>query len=110
MRLTIAVDNLRHEIDSTDPETLARWILEIIGRFAWTPATYAYFQVYPSFTLNRETGEYAPDWVADSRVLGEFTQFRGPRDLLIALADQIERQEELAERDRQRADSDPSSP
>ena len=90
MRLALSVDNMRYEIDSTDPELLGRWVVEIFTRTGpFTPATYCTVQAYPSFTRDPETGQDRPDWVADSRVLGRMDVIRTPRDLLDALARQL---------------------
>ena len=96
MRLKITIDNLTHEIDSTDPELLSKWILEILGRVQWTPATYAYFQAMPTFIFDPNTNQYHADWTADSRIISTAESFRTPKQLLEALSYQLEKAELLA--------------
>ena len=69
MRLSISVDNIRHEIDSIDPELLGRWIVEIFTRTGpWNPATYIQFRAWPSWIYDQKSGQ-------QGRPL---TQFRAP--------------------------------
>lgn len=98
MRLELYIDNMRYEIDSTDPVILGKWIVEIISRFEWTPATYSKFQVWPSFVSDGH-GDYRADWIADSRVLGRAYVFSTPQELLDALQEQINDLEALRAKD-----------
>lgn len=98
MRLELWIDNIKYEIDSTDPELLGKWILEIIGRVRWSPATYSKFMVWPSY-IQDENGVWVVDWVADSRILGHVYPFSTPQDILDALQGQINEQEKLREKD-----------
>lgn len=103
MRLRLSIDALPHEIDSTDPELLAKWIVEIFGRIrVITPATLIEFQVYPSFVPSDGPGDmqpgrggWHPDWAADSRVIGQVTPVRSPRELVAALSAQLDELEKL---------------
>jgi hypothetical protein len=97
MRLTINIDNYRHEIDSTDPETLGRWIVEILARAekTWTPATYVTVQVQPTFIASPDENSWRPDWITDNRIISEQISIRTPADLLAALQAQLEKLEAL---------------
>jgi hypothetical protein len=89
MRLTITIDNYRHEIDSTDPGTLGRWVVEILARAErhWTPATLITVQTQPTFTMPPGGGQWVPDWIDN----GDLIKIRTPADLLAALTEQLER-------------------
>jgi hypothetical protein len=89
-----------HEIDSTNPELLAAWIVEIFGRIPQiTPATIIELQVSPSYAWNATDGTWRPDWVADSRVIGQLRRIASPRDLVDELGKQIAEQEALRAND-----------
>jgi hypothetical protein len=85
MRLSIDIDAVHHEIDSTDPETLGRWIVEIFARVEY-PNAATWYQVHalPSFTGNNK-----PDWIADTRYfhLGEA---KTPRELITLLTEWLD--------------------
>ena len=85
MRLKIIIDGIYHEIDSTDPETLGRWMVEIYGRVQHpTPATLYQVQAYPSCIW--DDSQYPKcDWIQDSRWLGQLGTARTPRELLVQL-------------------------
>lgn len=102
MKLRLIIDGMPHEIDSTDPELLARWIVEIFGRIRQiTPATLIEFQASPSFVpaddgdMQPGRGGWRPDWTADSRVIGRITPIRSPRELLATLSAQLDELEAL---------------
>ena len=92
MRLTIAIDGAPHGIDSTDPETLGRWVVEILARAEpITPATYIQVQAQPSYVPGRNGAPGRPDWIANSALNGELFRVRSPRELVAALAAQLDR-------------------
>ena len=98
MRLTISIDNMAHQIDSTDPELLGKWVTEIFGRAAaWgiTQATYIQVQIYPSFVADGSKEGSRPDWIADTRIIGQTYQIHSPRDLLAIMAKQLDEAEAL---------------
>ena len=98
MRLTIEIDNVRHEIDSTDPELLGKWIVESFGRAiaaGITPATYIRVQAYPSWVPDANQPGGRADWITDSRILGNSYQVWSPRDLLKARSDELDRADAL---------------
>lgn len=99
MKLTISIDAMPHQIDSTDPELLAKWIEEIFARASTSglsDATYITMQVFPSFVSDPAvSGGYRPDWIADTRIIGGVFQVRTPRELVEALAKQIDDAEAL---------------
>lgn len=81
MRLQISIDGLPHQIDSTDPETLGRWIVEIFGRVRYpSPATLYQIQAWPSF-IPDANDQLQPDWICDSRWM-EVGKAKTPRELL----------------------------
>src|SRR5579872_5025083 len=89
MRLSINVDAMHHEIDSTDPELLGRWVVEIFARTGpHTPATLVQVQAYPSW-LPTEDGRGRADWIVDSRVITNLYRVRTPQELVDALQKQI---------------------
>jgi hypothetical protein len=91
VRLKIQIDSVSHEIDSADPVTLGRWVVEILARteLAWSPATYIMLQAFPSW-LPTEDGRGRCDWIADSRVIGNLYPVRTPQDVVDALQQQID--------------------
>ena len=98
MRLTIQVDATPHQIDSTDPELIGKWIAEIFGRavaFGITPATDIRVQIYPSWVPSDTLERGRPDWIADSRIIGNSYQIHSPRDLIAALSRQLDEAEAL---------------
>ena len=98
MKLRIYIDGLPHDIESTDPELLARWVVEIFGRIPQIyQSTVIEVQAQPSFvaTGSIEQPSWVPDWVADSRVLGQLRPVRSPRELLAALTAQLDEAEAL---------------
>ncbi len=93
MRLTISVDGQRHEIDSTDPELLGRWVVEIFERTGpFTPATYCTVQAYPSWVPSPD-GRGRSDWIADARYFGDIYPVQTPREMLEALGKQLDKAE-----------------
>jgi hypothetical protein len=94
VRLELNVDGASHYVDSTDPDLLGRWIVEILARgVPYHPASYITVQAYPSFLpANPETGRSrGPDWIGGGH-RREVTD-RTPRGVLAALAatlDQLE--------------------
>lgn len=81
MRLRIQIDNVSHDIDSTDPVTLGRWMVEIFGRVKNpSPATHYQIQAMPSWVPD-EDGKGHADWIQDTRYW-EIGKARSPRELL----------------------------
>jgi hypothetical protein len=99
VKLTISIDNMSAQIDSTDPELLGKWVMEIFGRAVVagiTPATMIQMQVYPSWIPDPNSPHGGgPDWIADTRIIGRVYQIRSWRDLLDELRNQIEEAEAL---------------
>ncbi len=96
MRLTLSIDAIPHQIDSTDPDLLARWIVEIFGRIREIhEATLIQFQAYPSVLPQSVDGDWQPDWITDSRIIGQVIKIRSPRDLVAALSQQLDEVENL---------------
>jgi hypothetical protein len=95
--MTINIDGISHQIDTTNPDLLTSWILEIFGRIpgAPAPATYITVQIYPSVLWSGT--EWKPDWIADSRVLSQVYHVKEPRDIIDALSQQLEEKENLYE-------------
>lgn len=96
MRLTITVDGQPHAIDSTDPELLGKWVVEIFARIGEvTPATYLQVQAWPSYIVNGRNG--AVDWIADSRIISGVFRASSPRELLDGLAAQLDQAERASQ-------------
>lgn len=97
MRLTLQIDGMRHEIDSTDPETLGRWMVEILARVTHpTPATLIQMQAWASWLPDDSPQGGHPDWIADTRYTGNLATVSTPRDIVNALAawvDEYERKD-----------------
>lgn len=93
-RVNIDIDNMNHQIDSTDPEMIAKWIVEIFGRIHYpSPATWIRVTIYPSF-VPHVSGQFGADWIADSRFFTSY-QPKTPRELLEQISkhlDEIEAQ------------------
>jgi hypothetical protein len=98
MRLTIMVDGAYHVIDSTDPDLLGKWMTEIMGRIVAhgiKPATYIQVQAFPSWIPDVAGGH--PDWIADSRIIGSTWQVASPREIVAALAQQLDDAEAMTQ-------------
>ena len=94
MRLALEIDALHYEIDSTDPELLGKWIIEIFGRFTITPATYIRMQASPSWLLNKY-GVGEPDWTPDRRIVTQSARIGSPRELVEQLGKWLDEAEAL---------------
>lgn len=95
MRLSLFIDGIPHQIDTTDPEMLGKWIIEIFGRITEiTPATIIEFRAEPSF-LYGQNGQPVMDWAADNRIIGQSQRIQSPRDLVAALGKQLDILENL---------------
>lgn len=97
MRLKLIIDGIYHEIDSTDPELLGKWIVEILGRVRNpTPATMFQMQAQPSWIPDDGPHGGHLDWVADTRIIGQMVTITSARDLVAALSDQIDQWEAIS--------------
>lgn len=95
MCVQMTVDSIPHEIDTTDPELLAKWLTEIFGRIQQiTPATLIQFQAWPS-VLYGQDGQPAIDWITDSRILRRRLPILSPRDFVTQLSTQVDEMEAL---------------
>ena len=101
MRLRIHIDNMHHEIDSTNPETLGRWMVEIFGRIANpTPATLIRVEAQPSFIWEDNPNyrdQFRADWICDTRYF-QTGEIHSPRELVTLLGEWLDKYE--ADRDR----------
>jgi len=96
VRLRLTLDGIGHEIDTADPDLLAKWIIEIFGRLRQiTPATLIEVQASPSWVYD-EHDQPVPDWTADSRIICQRMKIKSPRDLPDALGRQLDEAEVLA--------------
>ena len=86
-------DGQAYHIDSLNPELLARWLLETVGRIRPTAAAPAAIQAWPSF----DPVDGRADWITDSRVLGRLHHGATARELLDALAADLAAAERLRE-------------
>jgi hypothetical protein len=109
VKAELFIDGYPYGITTSDPELLARWLVEVFSNVDWTPATLAEIRVTP--TWGRVDGKLParPDWICDTRILGERAQVRTPREFAEALLSQIHRYEQLAaaESAHAAAESDP---
>jgi hypothetical protein len=92
MRLEIRINQYNHMIDSTDPEILGKWMIEIFARTGGLgPADIVQVIAQPSFVADPSaSGGYRPDWITDTRIVGGVFQVKTPRELVEALARQLD--------------------
>lgn len=86
MRIQVEIDGLGRTIETRDPETLARWLIETFDDVNWTPATYCRVLVYPSWGPDSER---LPDWIADSRFMDLPVPVKSPEELVAALGERL---------------------
>jgi hypothetical protein len=94
MRLEISIDNFSHMIDSTDPDLLGKWVMEIFARAVAggiNPSTYIQVRAQSSWLPGPSGGQR--DWITDSRITGESFRVTSPRDLLAGLSRQLDQAE-----------------
>jgi hypothetical protein len=104
MRLTLNIDNYSHQIDTTDPELLGKWMEEIFARASSTAgfsnATYITAQVFPSYVPDSSVPSGGRmDWIADTRIIGGLFEISSPRDFVAALSKQLDDAEALHDQD-----------
>ena len=96
MKLRIIIDGISHDCDTADPDLLGKWIVEIFGRIREIyPSTLIEFQAQPSWLPQASDGNWQPDWIADSRIIGQVRPVRSPRELVAELGKMIDEWEEL---------------
>jgi len=95
VRLALIIDNYRHDIDSTDPELLGKWMVEIFARVQWTPATYIQVNAQPSYLPQLPDSQPQFDWIADSRIMGQLIPVKSPREVVEALSALIDEYEAM---------------
>lgn len=86
MRVQLQVDGIQHGIETRDPETLARWLIEWFDAIDWHPSTWCQVTVWPTWTHQGDT----PDWITDSRYAGLLPRTenaRTPEDMVKALTE-----------------------
>jgi hypothetical protein len=84
MRLQLFIDGVPHEIDSTNPELLGKWVIEIFSRVTYpTPDTLFEVRAMPSWVPDQ-----VPDWITDSQFMAQ-VRVMSPRDLVDALVRQL---------------------
>jgi len=83
VKLSLSVDGLPAQIDTRDPELLARWLLEQFALINWTPATLVEAWAYPTWDYSRDP---RPDWLTDSVQLSERWRVKSPEDVVAALS------------------------
>ena len=85
----MSIDAYPFSIDTTDPETLARWLVE---KFAYlekwsTPATFVQIQVYPTISPD---GSRA-DWITNMALNGPISgAIHTPREFVAQLAERLD--------------------
>jgi hypothetical protein len=95
MRLEITIDGYYHGIDSTDPELLGKWMVEIFARASVGGCinnnTYIQVRAQPSWVPDFTVpGGGRADWIVDSRIIGETWQVKSPREVVEKLMEQVE--------------------
>jgi hypothetical protein len=91
MRLALTIDSYTVQIDTRDPELLARWLLEQFALIRWTGATQVRAQAWPSFADFTEQGTPRADWLADSRYVIERWTVKEPAEVVAAMQDVLNR-------------------
>ena len=91
MRLTLYVDNLASQIDTRDPDLLARWLLEQFALIRWTPATLVRAQAWPSWSDLDDGGKARADWLTNSVDISERWDIKTPEHMVEALTDALVR-------------------
>lgn len=86
MLIRVQVDGITHQIDSRDPETLARWLIEVFADIQWTPATWCQVTVNPSWS---GPDGRQPDWIADTRFMQLPVPVKSPEELVAALGERL---------------------
>ena len=92
MKLVLRIDGYHHEIDSTDPEIIGKWLVEIFARIgpAWSPATFIQVQVQPSYLPAVPDGVIQFDWITDTRFTGRLTPVKSPREVVETLSKMLD--------------------
>lgn len=82
MIIELNIDKMGYRIDSTDPETLGKWLVEIFSRVT-NPGPHTYYQVraYPSWVPDDSTVGGHSDWINDSRWFHTYNS-RNPRQFI----------------------------
>lgn len=95
VKLILRIDGYHHEIDSTDPEIIGKWLVEIFARIGptWSPATFIQMQVQPSYLPAVPGGEPQFDWIADTRFTGRLYPVKSPREVVEVLGKMIDEYE-----------------
>lgn len=98
MRLTLQVDGMTSEIDTRDPDLLARWLLEQFALIRWSPASYVTAHAYPSWSDLDDGGRARADWLTNSAWLTNRWIVKTPEDVVEGLRVALEtaREEERA--------------
>jgi hypothetical protein len=84
--IRVEIDGITRTTDSRDPETLARWLVEVFGDVRWTPATWCRVLVSPSWDPDGKR----PDWIADSAFMTLPVPVKSPEELVAALGDRLQ--------------------
>ena len=92
MRLELRINQYNHLIDSTDPEILGKWMVEMFARTGeFGPADIVQVFAQPSFISDHTAPSGVRlDWIADSRIIGGQFQVKTPRELVEGLAKQLD--------------------
>lgn len=88
-----------HLITTSNPDTLAAWLVETIATIKPTSQAPARILIWPSFKWSEQYPQGQADWIADTRILGQSGEILRPLDLIDHLRRQIDHHEELAGRD-----------
>jgi hypothetical protein len=91
MQIQLTINNYTYEIDSRNPETIARWLGEMFT-INWMPADHVQVSVYPTWDAEKQTA----DWIRNTEwllPLDSGNTIESPRDFVNALTDVLNRYE-----------------
>lgn len=86
MKVDLRVDAATLTINTRNPDTLARWLIEQFEFIDWNPATWCQVYVWPTFD---RAGKIA-DWICDTRYLYPEYTVKSPRELLERLTERLD--------------------
>jgi len=84
VRLEIYADGYNYSIDTIEPDTLGKWVVEIFDRIGPMDAS-SYLQVraWPSFSTRANQGG---DWILNSSMNNPLFGIKSPREMVEGLS------------------------
>jgi len=88
VRVELRIDSYTTTIETRDPETMARWLVEWFADINrnWTPATYVQIYTYPSRNWNAKQNDWIANQALNSPVTGNI---RSAREFVNALTEKL---------------------